>query len=141
MRKLLIADSSDDMCYVLKLAFQKEFEVSTCRDGLTALALIKGMRPDILILDLFLPQLDGLTLLQQLQGNLPPVILVSTYCTSPYTYQMATDRGAGYILIRPFKASTAYGHIMDLIKLHFKAPSHFHGSPLCHSRPLDPAGI
>lgn len=116
MRKLLIADRSDDQCAVLKRALQKDFEVSTCNDGLTALTLIKGMRPDALVLDLSLPQLDGLTILQELQGYLPPAILATTDCANGYVQRRATELGAGYVMMRPFQPRCIYGHIMNLLE-------------------------
>ena len=57
MRKLLIAARSDDLIAVLKRLFQKDFELSACTDGNTALTLIKHTQPDVLILD---EPVDGL---------------------------------------------------------------------------------
>lgn len=115
MRKLLIADRSDDQCAVLKKALQKDFAVSTCNDGLTALTLIKGMRPDALVLDLSLPHLDGLTILQELQGSLPAAILATTDFTSGYVQHRAVELGIGYIMLRPFHPRCICGHILNLL--------------------------
>ena len=52
MQKILIADRSDDLCFVLKRLLEKEYDVTVCYDGETALSLIRRIRPDALILDL-----------------------------------------------------------------------------------------
>ena len=115
MQKILIADRSDDICFVLKKQLQKEFEVSTCNDGSTALALIRGMHPDGLILDLRLPMLDGISLLRELQGALPPAVLAISDTGRDYEHRTAIDLGAGYVIARPFETRAVCGHIRGLM--------------------------
>lgn len=116
MRKLLIAARSDDLIAVLKRLFRKDFELSACTDGSTALTLIKHIQPDVLILDLLLPQIDGLELLRMLQPNIPPATLVLTDYTHPHVFQQAIDLGAGDIMAKPFRTEAVRSHIMQLLQ-------------------------
>lgn len=113
MQKLLIAARSDDLCAAMKTMFSRDLEVTVCHDGSTALVLLRAIRPDALILDLFLPEIDGLALLQQLDGNVPPVILALTDCyPSSYEYQSGIDLGIRHFMTKPFRTEAAYMHIM-----------------------------
>lgn len=116
MRTLLIADRSDDLCVILKQALQTDFQITTCMDGITAMSLILHTQPDALILDLSLPHLDGLTLLEELAGHLPKAVLATTDDPSGYVHQMAVDRGAGHVMMRPFHTRSARSHIIGLLE-------------------------
>jgi DNA-binding response OmpR family regulator len=72
--KILIVDDDPfilDM-YILKFK-EKGFEVDTARDGKTALEKINSFNPDVLLLDLVLPMLDGFEVLEELKkrGSVP----------------------------------------------------------------------
>lgn len=116
MRKLLIAARSDDLFAVLKRLFKQDFQISTCTDGNTALTLIKGMKPDVLILDLSLPEIDGLDLLRMLYPNVPPVILALTDHPHAYPTQAAIDLGVGYVMTKPFRTEAVYPHVMEMLR-------------------------
>ncbi len=65
MRKLLIADCSEDYRTALANALTDHYHVLCCRTGTEALDILRRENPDILVLDLMLPELDGLTLLER----------------------------------------------------------------------------
>ncbi len=115
MKKILIADKSEDLCAVLARSFRRNFKVFSCHDGARALELARQERPDILVLDLFLPQLDGLTVLRELSDARPPAVLALSDVPSGYVYQSATDLGAKLIMLRPFRAQAVYSHVMLLL--------------------------
>ena len=115
MEKILIVDQSDDICFVLKKRLQKDFEVLTCNDGPAALALIRHIRPDALVLGLRLPGLDGLTLLRELQDELPPAILAISDTDADYEVRSAIALGANYVMMRPFEIRAVCGHIYSLM--------------------------
>lgn len=77
--RLLIADSSEGFRRILADQLRKGFEVHTASDGMQALALLRRLQPDILVLDLHLAQLDGLTLLETagMEGLRPMVLALS----------------------------------------------------------------
>ncbi len=95
--KVLAADDSAVMREVMRTIFAMHEEAGerlpgrmelcgVARDGLEALELVKALQPDVLLLDLEMPRLDGLGVLKELRNVAPelPVILCSTY----------TERGA-----------------------------------------------
>ena len=65
MRKLLIADCNEDYRTALDNALKDQYHVLCCRTGTEAWELLHREHPDIFVLDLMLPELDGLTLLER----------------------------------------------------------------------------
>ena len=63
--KLLIADGNEDFREALAEALQGQYHVRTCDSGRQALELLRTFRPDVLAMNLILPEIDGITLLEQ----------------------------------------------------------------------------
>jgi two-component system chemotaxis response regulator CheB len=79
--KLLVVDDSALMRKLLGQAFsaQVDFEVDFARDGLEALAKAAVFQPDVITLDVHMPQMDGLACLDRLMIERPcPVVMVSS---------------------------------------------------------------
>lgn len=100
--KLLIADSGDEFRQALEDTLRKSYTVRACRSGAQALALLRDFRPDILITDLMLPELDGLTLLQQaFQEGIRPKVLVTATYFSPYIHSVLERLRVDYCVTKP----------------------------------------
>ena len=80
-QKILIADDEIYMLRLLEMTFKKGgFEVVSCRDGQEALAAATTTQPQLIVLDVVMPGLDGLGALRQLKENpvtknIPVVVL------------------------------------------------------------------
>ena len=124
MVTVLIVDPEKDFRRGLIAAFPKEYQILCCDDGITALELLRKQRPDVLILSLFLPGLDGLSLMEQAGTDLPPFILCTTIITTSYVLQAAQDLGANYVILKPCPASAVTSRVSDLLnKKDSPAPS------------------
>lgn len=117
MGKLLIAESSDTLRIQLQEELKKHYDVTTCADGAAALRLLDSLRPDALILDLMLPESDGLSVLE-LAEYIPSVVLCITALPSEYAIQRACDLGAGYILLKPCSIRSIANHLEQLCIAH-----------------------
>ena len=81
MIKLLIVDDSPLMRRLLRGVFDdaSQFEVEVARDGLEAMAKLHEFAPDVVTLDLEMPQLDGLACLKRIMLERPcPVVIISS---------------------------------------------------------------
>ena len=81
MIKLLVVDDSALMRKLLGSVFDAEadFEVRFARDGMEALELIRDFAPDVVTLDIHMPQMDGLACLDRIMVESPrPVVMVSS---------------------------------------------------------------
>ncbi|MEI7535026.1 MAG: response regulator [Verrucomicrobiae bacterium] len=107
--KVLIADDELHMLRLLELTFKKGgFEVVCCRDGKEALAAVMVVKPQLVVLDMMMPGLDGLATLRQLKAsaetkNIPVIVLSSKgHALTRVGAEMA---GAAMFLTKPFSPS------------------------------------
>lgn len=122
MRKLLIADCNEDYRAALSAALQENYHVFCCRTGTEALALLYQEHPDILVLDLMLPELDGLTLLERICANgIRPMVLAATPILSDYVFTCAQRLGIEYLVRKPCAIEAIASRIQDLSR-RLKAP-------------------
>ena len=82
-RKILVVDDEQQLALALKIRLQSRgYEVTTAGDGQQALELIERNRPDLLILDILMPVMDGYSCLREInvrfgRGRLPIIILTA----------------------------------------------------------------
>ena len=113
--KLLLADPNEEFLHALTHVLQDSYCVYTATDGIQALQLFRKMKPEILFLDLMLPGLDGITLLQRVaESQISPKILASTRYLSEYTLQAAQRLGVGYVMLKPCDIYAVADRISDL---------------------------
>ncbi|MDD3705003.1 MAG: sporulation transcription factor Spo0A [Clostridiaceae bacterium] len=106
--KILIADDNKDFCVILNeyLTTQPDFEVvGIAKDGLEVIDLIESKFPDVVILDIIMPHLDGLGVLEKLNSmqmeKIPKIIVLSAVGQDKIT-QKALTLGAEYYVVKPF---------------------------------------
>ena len=105
---VLIADDNKEFCSILNdyLLNQKDVVVTgIANDGREALSLIETKKPDLVILDIIMPHLDGLGVLEKLNTmnleKMPRVIILSAVGQDKIT-QQAITLGADYYVVKPF---------------------------------------
>jgi DNA-binding response OmpR family regulator len=79
-KRILVVEDNENMAYGLSTSLELEgHRVATAADGLSALERAHDWRPDLIILDLMLPELDGYRVLKQLrdEGVLIPVLILT----------------------------------------------------------------
>ncbi len=115
MRKILIADSSEALCMALTDALQDTFQIRICQDGIAALELLRVYEPDVLVLDLLLPRLDGITLLQMAhqEGTLP-LTLATTFLMNEYVKDSIDKFHVGYMMVKPCDTKALIMRITDM---------------------------
>jgi two-component system, LytTR family, response regulator AlgR len=102
-RTVLVVDDERSLRRLLVLLLERDprFEViGEAGDGSAALAAVEQLDPDLVLLDLGLPVLDGLEVLHQLQGRDRPTVVVLTGFTDPATHDRARSLGAVDCLVK-----------------------------------------
>lgn len=99
---VVIADSSEDFRQALQSLLEPFCRVICCENGMEAAVKLSGQHPQVLVLDLMLPMLDGLTLLRLMEaaGYRPGILATSSYI-SPYILKTAEELGIKYLLEKP----------------------------------------
>lgn len=121
MQTLLIADSSDVFTSALTSSLGGRFAITVCADGPSALEHLQQAHPDILILNLMLPYMDGLSVLQETDFH-PTVILAITMHVSAYVEQAVTALGIDYTMIAPSVEAVVL-RLNDLVRQNAAPPT------------------
>ncbi len=115
MAKLLIADDNEEFRLALMEQLQSEFRVFSCGNGRQALALLRQEQPELLVLDLMLPELDGLTVLElAVQEGICPKVLGVTPLISDYVLDSAQRLGVLYLIRPPCAMEAVAARVRDL---------------------------
>jgi len=102
-RTIVLADDDDDLRAVLAPRLRAfSFEVWEARDGLEAIDLVRRHRPELLVLDLWMPKLDGLKVLEALRfdalsGSLS-VVMLSAFGASDGRLESYAAGAAGFVV-------------------------------------------
>lgn len=119
MQKVLIAESSEIFRKSLTAALSPYYEVHTCSAGMDAVKRIDQLRPDVLIIDLLLPQIDGISVLQAVSYK-PAIILALTTVATESVLEAATGAQADSVILKPCTVRL----VMDTLEqLRKKAPA------------------
>ncbi len=115
MLKLLIADASEEFTAALGKQVAGSFTIRCAHQGKETLELIRTFRPDILVLDLMLPQLDGISILQQAEkfGELP-LVLATTRILNDYIQTSMARACVGYLMVKPCDIYAVAARVTDL---------------------------
>ena len=105
MKKILYVEDNEDNIYMLSRRLKREgFEVGIARDGVEGLAMARELLPDLIIMDLVLPELDGFEASQQLRagadtGHIPIIALSASVL--PEHRHRAIDAGCDDFETKP----------------------------------------
>ena len=102
-RRILLVDDEQDILDILHEHFAKECDVETAADGMTALALVRARRPDVIFLDINMPGINGVDVLKsvkELDATIP-VLMVTASADNALAAE-AIKRGAFSYVPKPF---------------------------------------
>ncbi|MBE6950745.1 MAG: response regulator [Ruminococcaceae bacterium] len=118
MRKVLIADASEQWRELLEQAMCDSWHVRTSPDGLRTLALAEEFEPDVLVMDLMLSGTDGLSVLKALEGkpNRPRIIVTGRYFSNFITNALERYQVDDMIL-KPCAVQTITDRVAEVLEL------------------------
>lgn len=112
---LLIADSSDEFRTALSDILQNQFQIRSCKTGREALSCALKKPPQVLLLDLMLPELDGFSLLSALhEANIFPAVIAVTQLISDYIICRITQLKVSYLLVKPCDIASAAQRVLEI---------------------------
>lgn len=118
--KVLIADDNRDFCELLKEFINQQDDfvlVGIANNGLEALEIISQQAPDVMVLDIIMPHLDGIGVLEKISSGAvehkPKVIMLTAFGQESVTSR-AVELGADYYILKPFDFSVLATRIRQL---------------------------
>ncbi|MBP6001680.1 MAG: response regulator [Flavobacterium sp.] len=119
MKKILIVDDEPNIVMTLEYTFKKNnFEVFIARDGQEALDIVKSVFPDIIILDVMMPMVDGYATIEQIKSNTQlahtKVIFLSAK-NKESDIEKGLGLGADAYLTKPFSIKKVIEKVNELL--------------------------
>ena len=118
--RILLADDNDDMRGYVRRLLGRNCEVQTVADGQAALDAIRTERPDLILTDVMMPNLDGFGLLRAIRADPDlreiPVIMLSARAGEESRVE-GLDAGADDYLAKPFSARELIARVSSLLEL------------------------
>lgn len=101
--RIMVVDDHEELLDMLRAMLELEgFSVDTAKDGYAALGLLASNQPDLILLDLMMPGLDGFQVLRQVrQTSHVPVIMLTARCEAEYKARILNE-GADDYITKPF---------------------------------------
>ncbi len=124
---VVLADDSEDFVKSVKnyLDAVDGIHVSgTAYNGHEAVEMVRDLKPDVLLLDMIMPQLDGLGVLQKIRNTSlekKPVCMMLSAVSQPHATQKAMELGSAYYMLKPFEMESLSERIFELAGM--QAPS------------------
>lgn len=113
--RLLIAEGSEEFRIALADALRGVYHVRQCAEGNEAMALLQSFQPDVMVLDLMLPGLDGITLLQRaVDAGIRPTVLATTRFVNDYVMDSVDRLAVGYLMVKPCDVRATIERLGDL---------------------------
>lgn len=104
---LYVEDDAGHALLVKNLLNSHGFHVETAPDGLRGLEMARKLRPDLILLDLFLPHMDGFSVMRNLNEDVftqdIPVVVISAWPTADNRKRVKEAGACGFVT-KPFRA-------------------------------------
>lgn len=114
-KKLLIAAANEELRLALRDMLRGAFQVYCCADGYEARRTLETLRPDVMVVDVMLAGVDGISLLQWAAGQgIRSRIMLISRLPSDYVVDAATRLGVGYIMLTPCDLGALAARVEDL---------------------------
>ncbi len=115
--KILVIDDDPAMTELLKILLQSLYaDVRTAFNGGQGIELCRQMKPDVVILDLMMPDPDGWQVCKTIRQFSQVPILILSALDNPGLIAKALDAGADDYLIKPVSSSMLIAHIQNLLR-------------------------
>ncbi len=119
-RTVLVVDDEKVVLDMVSEALEDKFVVAAVNDGQKAISVLERIKPDVILLDLKMPGMDGYDVIQRLKTNREykdiPVIFL-TAVTDEYTETKCFEAGAEDYICKPFTANALTARIERVLNI------------------------
>ncbi len=123
--RILIIEDEKDLVRLIRHNLEKEkYRVTTAKDAETGLELARSSKPDLILLDIMLPKMDGLEFLKIMRSELDIPILLLTAKRSEMDRILGLKLGADDYIVKPF----SLGELQARIAGHLRRAAHPEGA-------------
>ena len=115
--RVLVVDDDETIRELLQSYLQREgFEVEGAADGEAAVRVARAFRPEVVVLDVLLPGLDGLEVLRRLQAEGDPYVVLLTAKSEETDRVVGLELGADDYVTKPFSPRELVARIRAILR-------------------------
>jgi DNA-binding response OmpR family regulator len=121
--KILVVDDEVKMCFTLTKLFElSHFSVAVAHNGLEALEKVDSFRPHCVLLDIRMPQMNGVEVLKKVKEKYPDIVVImTTALATEESREECLEIGAAEYLIKPIDFKELLGIIKNRLQLTVKS--------------------
>ncbi|MFY0409248.1 MtrAB system response regulator MtrA [Solicola sp. PLA-1-18] len=115
--RVLVVDDDRSLAEMLTIVLGTEgFETSVCTNGTDAVAAFRSFRPDVVLLDLMLPGIDGIDVCKQIRAESGVPIVMLTARSDTLDVVLGLESGADDYVVKPFKPKELIARIRARVR-------------------------
>ena len=117
MSKILVVDDELNICELLKLYLENEgYTVFTANDGQAAVTAFQQKAPDLVLLDIMLPKMDGWQVCREIRKTSSAPIIMLTAKGETFDKVLGLELGADDYMVKPFDAKEVVARIKAVLR-------------------------
>ena len=115
--KIMIVDEDRNICELLRLYIEKEgFETAIANDGKAAVQMFDSVNPDLMLLDIMLPELDGWQVCREIRKKSQCPIIMLTAKGEVFDKVLGLELGADDYVVKPFETKEVIARINAVLR-------------------------
>ena len=115
--KILVVDDDNNICELLRLYLEKEgYEVTIAHNGGDAVKLFQGISPNLMLLDIMLPVLDGWQVCREVRKFSDSPIIMLTAKGETFDKVLGFELGADDYVVKPFDAKEVMARVKAVLR-------------------------
>ena len=127
--RILIVDDDSNICELLRLYFEKDgFHADIVTDGIKALEAFKALKPDLVLLDIMLPGMDGWQICREIRKTSQTPIIMLTAKGETFDKVLGLELGADDYITKPFETKEVIARVKAVLR-RSSAPGGINSTP------------
>ena len=116
-QKILIVDDDENIAELISLYLTKEcYDTQIAYDGETTLSLVKTFKPDLIVLDLMLPGIDGYQVCREVRHDFSTPIIMLSAKGETFDKVLGLELGADDYMIKPFETKELVARVKAVLR-------------------------
>lgn len=117
LEKILVVDDDKNICELLRIYLEKEgYSVILCHDGQEAIVKFNTLSPDLILLDVMIPSLDGWQVCREIRGKSSIPIIMLTAKGETFDKVLGLELGADDYVVKPFDTKEIIARIKAVLR-------------------------
>ncbi|MBE6819356.1 MAG: response regulator transcription factor, partial [Ruminococcaceae bacterium] len=111
-QKIMIVDDDTNISELLRLYFEKEgFQTAIANNGADAIVMAKAEKPDLMLLDIMMPELDGWQVLREIRKFSDMPIIMLSAKSETFDKVLGLELGADDYIVKPFDSKEVVARV------------------------------